>query len=82
MGKGRVVGLHALWLLKGHEVGVDRDEHASRRFKIMLGGVVYRDERRRARAFVKRTPGLYDILRGLEIPKGDADEDSEPEFVP
>ena len=81
-GRGRVLGFLALWLLKGHEVGVDRTEHASRGYKRMLGEPMYRSERRRARDVVKRTPGLYSILSGLEIPKADGDSDSEPERVP
>ena len=81
-GKGRVLGFYALWLLKGNELGVDRDEHTSRGFKRMLGGSLYRDERRRARDLIKQTPELYRILLGLEIRKQDPDGDSEPECVP
>ena len=81
-GKGRVLGLHALWLLKGHELGIDRDEHKSRAHKRMLRGDVYRDERRRARDFVKKTPGLFDIFKGLEVPKDNSGDDSEFESVP
>ena len=80
--RGGFLGFHALWFLKGHELGVDRDEHTSRGFKRMLGGSLYRDERRRARDLIKQTPELYRILRGLEVRKQDPDGVSEPECVP
>ena len=46
------------------------------------GGALYRNERRRARDLIKQTPGLYDLLRGLEVRKQEPDGDSEPECVP
>ena len=75
----RVVGLHSLWLFKGHEKGIYREEHVSQSFKRMLGSAMYTGERRRARGIVKQTPGLYTVLCGLEIPKEGSD--SEPECV-
>jgi hypothetical protein len=81
-GKGRVLGLHALWLEKGADAGTPRDLHAAVYYKKMLGSAVYRDERRAARGRLKLHP-QWDLLRLAESAKlADGDGDSEPEVVP
>ena len=76
------LGLLALWLEIVWSSPLPRGEHASKKYKKMLGGPAYRDARREARHGLKESCRYYKLLCAAERKKLTPDEDSEPECVP
>ena len=76
-----MLGLLALWLEKSQDIDcAERDAHACRKLKRLLGSAAFYEQRKAARQRLKAVPHAHILFLLAEPPHADG-EDSEQEVV-